>query len=352
MSDSPPLSAAGKSHKSHIVIVTDAWYPQVNGVVRVLAETKRALEKDGYKVSLITPAGFWSLPCPSYAEIRLCLFAGRRVAGLLAGLAADKIHIATEGPLGLAARRYAVGRGLRFTTAYHTRFPEYVRARWGVPLAWSYAYLRWFHSRSAAMMTPSPSIARAMTAWRVGSPVVWLPGVDVKHFKPVPATSKNNRPIYLYVGRVAVEKNIEAFLDCDLAGEKWVVGGGPDLTKLKRRYPQVKFWGMKSTDELPALYSRASVFVFPSKTDTFGLVLLEAMACGLPVAAYPVAGPLDVVGGSEAAVLDEDLARAAKQALTIDRQKPRRYAEGFTWQVAAKTFAKHLVPAAGGGKHG
>ena len=332
-----------------ILFVSDAWYPQMNGVVHAISKTKAELEGRGMRVSLITPHGFWSLPCPSYAEIRLCLFAKRRVAGLIKAMKPDSIHIATEGPLGLAARSYAVRHKLAFTTAYHTRFPEYVRVRFRIPLSWTYAYLRWFHRPATATMVSTPSIAKALCEWRVGRPVICPQGVDLQVFKPNPKLApKSDKPIYLYVGRVAVEKNLEAFLQCPLDGEKWVVGDGPQLKELKSRYGEggrVTFWGAKPLAELPDVYSQASVFVFPSKTDTFGLVLLEAMACGVPVAAYPVAGPLDVVGGATAAVLHEDLAVACRKALTLNRREARRYAEKYSWHNVSKTFQKHLVHA-------
>lgn len=333
-----------------ILFVSDAWYPQMNGVVHAISKTKAELEGRGFRVSLITPDGFWSLPCPSYAEIRLCLFPRRRVAHLIKAYNPDSIHIATEGPLGLAARSYAVRHKLAFTTAYHTRFPEYVRVRFRIPLSWTYAYLRWFHRPATATMVSTPSIAKVLQHWRVGRPVICPQGVDLQVFKPNPKRdqAKPGKPVYLYVGRVAVEKNIEAFLQCPLDGDKWIVGDGPQLKALKSRYggrADITFWGAKPLGQLPDLYSQASVFVFPSKTDTFGLVLLEAMACGVPVAAYPVAGPLDVVGEAKAATLDEDLAVACAKALKLNRGEARRYAAQYSWHNASKTFSSHLVHA-------
>ncbi|MCG8620533.1 MAG: glycosyltransferase family 1 protein [Proteobacteria bacterium] len=330
-----------------ILFVSDAWYPQMNGVVHAISKTKAELEALGLRVALITPNGFWSLPCPSYPEIRLCLFPRQQVAQLIKAHNPDSIHIVTEGPLGLAARNYATRHNLAFTTAYHTRFPEYVRVRFRIPLSWTYAYLRWFHRPATATMVSTPSIAKALHQWRVGTPVLCRQGVDLGLFKPNPKLApKRGKPVYLYVGRVAVEKNLEAFLQCPLDGEKWIVGDGPQRKQLKSRYgkgDQVTFWGAKPLTQLPDLYSQASVFVFPSKTDTFGLVLLEAMACGVPVAAYPVAGPLDVVGGAKAAALNEDLAVACRKALTLNRREARRHAEKYSWHNATKTFQKHLV---------
>ena len=331
-----------------IAIVTDAWHPQINGVVRTLTKTREGLEALGHEVLMITPESFRTIPCPTYPEIRLSVFPGRVVSSRLRNFGPDHLHIATEGPLGLAARGYAKRNQLAFTTAYHTRFPEYVRSRVLIPLSWTYAFLQWFHDPGDVVMVPTNSVASDLKSWCVGNPVIWPRGVDLDLFKPsenTDAKQGTKNPIFINVGRVSVEKNLEAFLDLDLPGEKWIVGGGPALKQMKARYPDVKFFGAKEMKDLPEIYSKADVFVFPSRTDTFGLVLLEAMACGLPVAAYPVTGPIDVVGVSKAGVLDEDLGKAAKAALKCNRKVARKHAEQFSWGAATQIFAGHLVPA-------
>jgi len=331
-----------------IAIVTDAWYPQINGVVRTLTKTREGLEALGHEVMMITPEHFRTFPCPTYPEIRLSILPGKIVSARLRTFGADHLHIATEGPLGLAARSFARRNQLSFTTAYHTRFPEYVRSRVRVPLSWTYGFIRWFHGPGKAVMAPTNAVVDDLRTWRIGNPVIWPRGVDLDLFKPAEnaktASNKKN-PVFINVGRVAVEKNLEAFLDLDLPGEKWIVGGGPALDQMKAKYPDVRFFGPKDMTELPALYNQADVFVFPSKTDTFGLVLLEAMACGLPVAAYPVTGPIDVVGTSKAGALDEDLGKACTDALKLSRKTARKHAETFSWTAATDIFAGHLVTA-------
>ncbi|SMF01693.1 glycosyltransferase family 4 protein [Pseudogulbenkiania subflava] len=329
-----------------ILIVTDAWQPQINGVVRTLTETVRELQGFGHDVEMITPLEFRTLPCPTYPDIRLSLRPYRGVAARIAGFAPHAIHIATEGPLGLAARRYCLRHGLAFTTAYHTRFPEYIQARSRLPLGISYAWMRRFHNAARAVMVPTPSIAADLTARGFTNVVLWSRGVDTALFTPGERDrlDESAPPRFVYIGRVAVEKNIEAFLKLDLPGSKWVVGDGPLLPRLKKDYPEVYFAGVFPQHELARFYRAGDVFVFPSLTDTFGLVLLEAMACGTPVAAYPVAGPLDVVGNSGAGVLDRDLRQACLQALQIDRAHVRRVAEGYSWTAAARQFERHLHP--------
>ncbi len=333
-----------------ICIVTDAWTPQVNGVVRTLTETRRELRRMGHTVRMITPLLFPTLPCPTYPEIRLSILPARKLARLLDRYAPDALHIATEGPLGWAAQRYARRKGLPFTTAYHTRFPEYIQARFGIPLAWSYAVMRRFHGRAERVMVPTEIVRRDLEAAGFTNVVLWSRGVNVDIFNPAPGGAnprdflKETRPIFLYVGRVAIEKNVEAFLKLDLPGTKWVVGEGPALAELKRRYPQAYFAGVFPQAELARYYAAADVFVFPSKTDTFGLVLLEALACGVPVAAYPVTGPIDVIGDSGAGVLDDDLRRACLRALAIPREQARRHARRFSWAAAGRQFAEHLRP--------
>jgi hypothetical protein len=329
-----------------ILIVTDAWRPQVNGVVRTLTETMRELQGFGHEVEMITPEAFHTLPCPTYPDIRLSLFPYRKVARLIEHHQPEAIHIATEGPLGLAARRWCLRHGKKFTTAYHTRFPEYIQARSRLPLSVSYAWMRRFHNASSAVMAPTQSIVNDLTARGFTNVVLWSRGVDTTLFTPGERDrlDESAPPRFVYIGRVAVEKNIEAFLKLDLPGSKWVVGDGPLLARLKKTYPDVYFAGVFPQPELARFYRAGDVFVFPSLTDTFGLVLLEAMSCGTPVAAYPVAGPLDVVGDSGAGVLDEDLRTACLKALDIDRTHVRAVAERFSWQAAARQFEHHLHP--------
>ena len=328
-----------------IMIVTDAWDPQVNGVVRTLKNTVRELSELGHRVELLTPLEFRTIPCPTYPEIRLSLLPGQRVRQRIAEFAPDALHIATEGPLGLAARGYARRHGLQHTSAYHTRFPEYVQARFGVPLGLTYKFLHWFHGPSRAVMAPTPIVKQDLEKFGFTNVVLWTRGVDLEIFQPRASKVLNTaRPIFLYVGRVAIEKNVEAFLKLDLPGSKWVAGEGPQLAELKSRYPEVNYLGVLSQAELANVYAAADVFVFPSRTDTFGLVLLEALACGLPVAAYPVTGPVDVLADGGAGMMNEDLREACLDALKIDRAHARAWAERFSWRAASEQFASHLRP--------
>ncbi|MDR5834341.1 glycosyltransferase family 1 protein [Caballeronia sp. LZ034LL] len=326
-----------------IMIVTDAWQPQVNGVVRTLTQTTKELTALGHRVELLTPLEFRTIPCPTYPEIRLSLMPGRRVAERINAFEPDALHIATEGPLGLAARAYAKRHKLPFTTAYHTRFPEYVKARFGIPLALTYRFLHWFHKPSQAVMAPTPVVRSDLERYGFTNVVLWTRGVDLEIFQPMDSKVLNTaRPIFLYVGRVAVEKNVEAFLKLDLPGSKWVAGEGPALAELKSKYTNVNYLGVLSQPELAKVYAAADVFVFPSRTDTFGLVLLEAMACGTPVAAYPVTGPIDVLGTEGPGALNDDLREACLQALKIERSDARAWAERFSWRAASEQFASHL----------
>jgi len=330
-----------------ILIATDAWEPQVNGVVRTLKSTRVELERLGHKVRMVTPLSFRTLPCPTYPDIRLSIFPRRGVEKRIREFAPQAIHIATEGPIGMAARAYALRNGVPFTTAYHTRFPEYVKARTALPLGVTYSFLRWFHGPAQAMMVPTEVVRRDLLAngFAADKVVLWSRGVDLGIFKPGEAMRHELRPpIFLYVGRVAVEKNIEAFLKLDLPGSKWVAGDGPDLSKLKSRFPQVKFTGVLNQVELATLYNTADVFVFPSRTDTFGQVPPEALASGCPGASVPVPGPGDVIGDSPAGALDEDLQAACLRALTIDRTSARQHAERYSWEACTRQFLAHLHP--------
>jgi glycosyltransferase involved in cell wall biosynthesis len=326
-----------------IVIVSDAWFPQVNGVVRTLDALRSGLETAGHHVLLITPEQFRSLPCPSYPEIRLAVCQPAAVAKLIDGFRPCAVHISTEGPLGWIARRYCRRQGLPFTTAYHTRFPEYIHARWRIPLGATYSLMRWFHRPASSVMVATQTIEDALRTHGFENIRRWSRGVDTTLFRPRPKDFLNDpRPINLYVGRVAVEKGLEDFLDLDLEGTKIVVGDGPQRSKLEAKYRDVRFVGVKTGEELARFYSAADIFVFPSRTDTFGLVLLEALASGVPVAAYPVPGPLDVVDGSGAGCLDEDLATAVRKALTIPGSVCRAHAETFSWQSSVAQFLSNL----------
>jgi len=328
-----------------VMIVTDAWSPQVNGVVRTLTTTRREMQAMGHEVDILSPVEFRTVPCPTYPDIRLSILAGNAAQQRIRDYAPHALHIATEGPLGLAARRYAIHNDLPFTTAYHTRFPEYVKARTGMPLAWTYRFLRWFHGPACAVMAPTRAVKSDLEAFGFNNVVLWSRGVDLDVFKVQESKRLNTEhPIFLYVGRVAVEKNVQAFLELDLPGSKWVVGDGPALAGLRAKYPQAHYLGVMKQPELAKVYAAADVFVFPSKTDTFGLVLLEAMACGLPVAAYPVTGPIDVLGDTAGGVMHNDLRHACLQALKIDRRTARAHAEKFSWRAATEQFVGHLHP--------
>ncbi|OAN50414.1 glycosyltransferase family 4 protein [Magnetospirillum moscoviense] len=334
-----------------IVVVSDAWFPQVNGVVRTLDTLKAELERTGHQVVMVTPDLFRSVACPTYPEIRLALAPSAKLARLIEAAQPCAIHIATEGPLGWAARRFCRRRHLPFTSAYHTKFPEYVRARFGVPLGLSYRVMRRFHDASARVMVATRSIENELTARGFSRIGRWSRGVDTDLFRPRPECRGEHgplaglaRPIFLSVGRVAVEKNIEAFLALDLPGSKVVVGDGPLADELKHRHPEAHFVGARFGEDLARHYAAADVFVFPSMTDTFGLVLLEALASGLPVAAYPVPGPLDVLTGSDAGILDTDLGKAARAALAISPEDCRAHAMGFSWAAATQQFLANLQP--------
>lgn len=328
-----------------ILFITDAWHPQINGVVRTLSTTGRELEKMGHAVGFIGPDQFKTVPLPGYPEIRIAVKPRRKLERLIAEFAPEAIHIATEGPLGWAGRAICRRRGLAFTTSYHTAFPEYLAERGPIPKSLSYAVLRNFHRASTAVMVATPTISRLLADRGFANIKRWTRGVDTDLFRP---RSKDfldaPRPISICVGRVSVEKNIEAFLSLTLPGTKYVVGGGPMLATLKRRYPEVRFVGPRDGEELAAYFAAADVFVFPSRTDTFGLVMLEALASGVPVAAFPVPGPLDVIGGSDIGVLDEDLGRAVSQALEIDPARCRDFALAHSWQAAAHQFLSNVHP--------
>ena len=326
-----------------IAVITDAWLPQTNGVVTTLQRTKEQLEHMGHEVLYITPQEFKTLPLPTYPDIRLALFPRRKVFQKLDQFEPDALHIATEGPLGSAARRYCIKRKLRFTTAYHTQFPYYVRLRVPIPISFSYAVLRRFHAKAERVMVPTESQRQQLLKWGFKNVVIWSRGVDIDLFKPREKSYLNDkRPISMYTGRVAVEKNLDAFLSLDIPGTKYVVGDGPDRQLLSQKYPDAKFVGFKFGEELAQHMAAADVFVFPSRTDTFGIVMLDAMACGIPVAAYPVTGPVDVVKHGVTGILHDDLKTAFTEALKLSPLDARNYAEQHSWNAATEQFFSHL----------
>lgn len=328
-----------------ILLATDAWTPQINGVVRTYQRLKRELREMGVELLVLGPENFRSVPCPSYPEIRLALPHHRRCAALIEQAAADFIHIATEGPVGWMARRYCIRRKLPFTSSFHTRFADYVSARWPIPEAWVYAIQRRFHARSAGVMVATPSLSADLAQRGFQRLMPWTRGVDTALFRPRPERLFGAGPVFLYVGRVAVEKNIDAFLRLDLPGRKVVVGDGPQVAELSERYPDVTFTGVREGETLARCYASADVFVFPSQTDTFGMVMLEAMASGVPVAAFPAIGPKDLVTPGVSGVLSMDLAEAVRGALAVDRVRVRQAALAFTWQSAAKLFLSNIASA-------
>ncbi|WP_428524134.1 glycosyltransferase family 4 protein [Roseibium sp.] len=336
---------------SSILVVTDAWHPQINGVVRSLERTADELRAMGVRMEFLTPQAFKTLPCPTYPEIRLSLTHKGTVRRMMDDFDCEHLHIATEGPLGLLAAAIAKKRGQPFTTSYHTRFPEYVSARMPVPLSWSYAWMRRFHNAGNGCMVATTSLENDLRDRGFRNLMRWSRGVDENLFKPYEGSVLPQDlpgPVFMYVGRVAIEKNIKAFLDLKLSGSKVVVGDGPQLDTLQREYNDTLFVGAKTGEDLARHYASADVFVFPSLTDTFGNVILEALACGVPVAAYPVMGPLDVIGDTGAGVLSENLAEACEAALDIPRDHCRNIALNYTWAASSRQFLDNCIAAAGG----
>ena len=332
-----------------VLIATDAWHPQINGVVRTLESLARSVEALGSTVSFLTPAGFTSFPLPTYPGLRCALAGPAEVAARIERTRPDAIHIATEGPIGFMVRRYCLANGMPFTTSFTTRFPEYIAARVPFPLAWGYAALRRFHSAAAVTMVATPSLMVELAARGFNRLKMWGRGVDTQLFRPERAIELPfPRPIFLSVGRIAPEKNLEAFLSLDLPGTKVVIGHGPQEDSLRMRFPAAKFLGALSGERLAAHVAAADVFVFPSKTDTFGIVQLEALASGVPVAAFPVTGPKDVIGDARVGVLCDDLARACLDALKLSRQVCRSHALQFSWTASATQFLDNVSTVATG----
>jgi glycosyltransferase involved in cell wall biosynthesis len=333
-----------------IAIVSDAWRPQINGVVTTLGKTAQAAEQLGHTIEVVSAEGEPSIACPSYPEIRLAIRPGRIVRQRLQQFVPDMIHVATEGPLGLAARAYCLARKLLFTTSYHTQFPDYAKARWGIPASLGYGYLRWFHRAAVRTLVGTETVRCNLHARGFSHLVPWSRGVDTALFRPDPAARADadarwQRPIMLYSGRIAVEKNLEAFLRQPMAGTKLIVGDGPARCQLQAQYPDAVFMGYRFGAELARYMACADVFVFPSRTDTFGIVMLEAMACGVPVAAFPVQGPLDIVRPGVTGVLDADLRAAINGALALRADECRAFAQMQSWERCTRQFIGHLAVA-------
>lgn len=337
-----------------IMLITDAWEPQVNGVVRTMKRVIAECEAMGHEWEIVSPAdGFFTVPLPTYSEIKLAIGARKAIEERFNLFEPDAVHIATEGTLGMAGRTMCLKMRHPFTTSYHTRFPEYVSARVPIPVSWGYSFVRWFHKYSGKVMVATPSMRQELVEQRFINVVSWTRGVDTDLFSPDKRMESDAaddpfkglpRPIFLNVGRVAVEKNIEAFLNLDLPGSKVVVGEGPQLEELKRKYQGVTFLGAKFGEELAQCFASADVFAFPSLTDTFGLVILEAMAAGTPVAAYDAPGPKDIIPGSDAGIIHDDLKEACIEALKLDRPTARAYAEQYSWRACAEAFIENLEP--------
>ena len=331
-----------------ILIVSDAGAPQVNGVVSTLTQTASWLTRFGHRVNLLTPSAFRSIPCPTYPEIRIALGGYAGVEKQIRSFKPQHIHVATEGPLGFAARRYCVRQGLSFTTSYHTQFAHYIRARVPIPLAISFFVLRWFHAAGDRCMVSTSTVRKELNARGFKNLVHWGRGVDTALFRPGDKSwLRLPRPVAVYVGRIAVEKNIGEFLNMPWEGSKIVIGDGPDRQALSAAHPHTRFLGYLFGQALADHLAAADVFVFPSCTDTFGLVMLEAMACGVPVAAFPVTGPIDVVTDGITGALDQDLSRAARRALTIDPAACRQRAMQSSWEMSTRQFERNLVPLRG-----
>jgi glycosyltransferase involved in cell wall biosynthesis len=327
-----------------IMIVTDAWFPQTNGVVQTLSQTKTWLERFGHEVRVVVPRDFRTIACPSYPEIRMAIWPLPGLIRSIEAFAPHAVHIATEGPLGFAARRYCLRRGLRFTTSYHTQFPQYLRARWPIPLWVSYAGLRWFHGAAHCCMVSTQGVERELRSRGFTNLARWRRGVDTELFRPrAKDFLQLPRPVAAYVGRMAVEKNVDAFLSMPWHGTKIVIGDGPERARLRAQYPEAVYAGFRFGEDLAAHLAAADVLVFPSLTDTFGLVNLEAMACGVPVAAFPVTGPIDVVQDGVTGALDTDLARAAERALQLDPKACRAHAVQSGWDACAREFEGNLI---------
>ncbi len=328
-----------------ILLVTDSTPPFVSGFVRTFVTTIEHLRNLGHEVRVVSPSDFWTIPCPFYPQLPLAVAVGGKVSRMIEEFQPDAIHLAAEGPLGMAARSWCLRNDVPFTTSFTTKYPEYLNAWYGVPLSFTYRLLRWFHDPAAAVMVSTDSFARELHSWGFNNLVSWTRGVDLELFCPRDkGFLEEARPISLYVGRVTKEKNLAEFLDLTIEGTKYVVGTGPRLNAWRRKYPDVHFAGVQRGEQLASYYAAADVLVFPSRTDTFGLVMLESLACGVPVAAYPVTGPRDVIGDSTVGVLNDDLSKAVEEALLIDPNSCRQFAERFRWEHSVNQFLDNLRP--------
>ncbi len=328
-----------------IVLISDAWHPQVNGVVTTVKNTVISLKQLGHEVELITPDRFKTYPWPGYPDVGMAFLCGPKLRPIIEAFKPDAIHLVTEGSIGFAARRYCLELGYRYTSSYLSRFPEYFKLRTGFPMSVSAAYLRWFHGESSRVMVATASLEEEMQKKGYQHLARWSRGVDTEVFHPqTKAYIQDQRPIFMFTGRVAIEKNIEAFLKLELPGTKYVIGDGSHRELLVEKYPTVRFTGYQHGENLARYLAAADVFVFPSLTDTFGVVLLEALACGVPVAAYPVQAPKDVIRDSKVGVLSEDLQQAALTALSLSPQACQSYAQEYTWQKCTQQFVDNLVP--------
>lgn len=330
-----------------ILFITDAWYPQTNGVVRTMDSLGNELKKLGHEVHYITPLDFITVPCPTYPEIKLAIKPWPKLYKKIKSINPQIIHISTEGPIGWFARRYCIKNKIKFTTSYHTKFPEYIYERIRLPVKFTYKFMKYFHKNSSNVLVTTESMKEELAdnGFDIEKLKVWTRGVKHEVFSSgIKIQRKLKTPIWIYVGRVAIEKNIKAFLDLDIEGSKIIVGGGPQLNELKKKYKDVLFTGMLKDDEIASYLASSDVFVFPSKTDTFGIVIIEALSAGLPIAGYPVPGPKDIVGNSEINTLDWDLKKSALKALTIDKDKCRQLSKKYTWENCAKIFLENVHP--------
>lgn len=328
-----------------ISIITDFWIPEINGVVRALSSLHDRLVHMGYSVQVIHPFLFANFPWPLYPEMKIALPNRKKFARMIEEFKPDAIHIAGEFTVGLMARSYCRKHQYRFTSSFHTKYPEYFNHYLRIPTKWTYSYLRWFHRAAVQTMVSTLGLKTELAEKKFQDLVIWRRGVDIQQFHPSKRIELNEfkQPIYLYVGRVAIEKNIEAFLNLTLSGSKVVVGDGPKLAEYRQKYPDVYFLGNKVGDDLAKMYASADVFVFPSKTDTLGLANIEALASGLPVAAYPVRGPIDIIGSAPVGCFDENLALACEKAITLDREACRKFALNYSWEASAQEFIQNLI---------
>lgn len=332
---------------SKIAFITDAWHPQINGVVTTIDNTCKTLKAEGNQILMITPDQFNTVPCPSYPSIKLSIFCYPKVKRLLDEYQPDHIHIATEGPLGLAARKYCLKHKLAFTTSFHTLFAEYINLRLKIPVSWGYRLLHWFHKPASRIMIATEKVEAdlANRGFKKEKFARWSRGVDTERFRPRTKDYLTySRPISMYVGRIAIEKNLDAFLTLSIPGTKVVVGDGPQMNKLKKHYSEVIFAGFETGEPLAKTMAAADVFVFPSRTDTFGIVMLDALACGVPVAAYPVQGPLDVLVDNKTGCMRENLQEAFYSALELNSEDCRQQALKYSWQNCSAQFLNNLVP--------